>query len=78
MQSVIFNYVKQVILIAVVKWHIKKMLMACANTIGSDQFAHPVGFKKTFAVRTHYVWTTRSLQALNNGHVSILRILNLR
>ena len=54
MQSVIFNYVKQVILIAVEKWHIK-MLMACANTIGSDQFAHPVGFKKTFAVRPHYV-----------------------
>ena len=25
----------------------KKMLMACANTIVSDQFAHPVGFKKS-------------------------------
>ena len=23
------------------------MLMACANTIGSDQFAHPVGLKKS-------------------------------
>ena len=22
------------------------MLMVCANTIGSDQFAHPVGLKK--------------------------------
>ena len=31
------------------------MLMACANTIGSDQFAHPIGFKKAFAVRTHCV-----------------------
>ena len=24
------------------------MLMACANTIASDQFAHPVGLKKNF------------------------------
>ena len=24
------------------------MLMACANTIASDQFAHPVGFEKKF------------------------------
>ena len=23
------------------------MLMACANTIGPDQFAHPVGLKKS-------------------------------
>ena len=23
------------------------MLMACANTIASDQFAHPTGFKKS-------------------------------
>ena len=26
------------------------MLMACANTIGSDQFAHPVGLKKSICV----------------------------
>ena len=38
------------------------MLMACANTIASDQFAHPVGLKKTFAVRTQRLrkYTTNS------------------
>ena len=30
------------------------MLMEYANTIRSDQFAHPIGLKKVFAVRKHY------------------------
>ena len=82
MQSVIFNYVntgayvKQEILIAVRNslskstqetWHIKN-----ANTIGPDQFAHPVGLKKSIC-GSH----TCVDQALNNGYVSILRILKL-
>ena len=38
--------------------------MACANTIASDQFAHPVGLKKAFAVRTHYVESSGTKQRL--------------
>ena len=54
MQSEIFNYintgayVKQVILIlfeTLKETYTYKMHMACANTIGSDQFAHPIEFK---------------------------------
>ena len=42
MQSVIFDYRK-----ALKRRGTLKMLMACVNTIASDQFAHLVGLKKS-------------------------------